>query len=195
MWVKEDICMQERTHLCFLWVVLRGKCAACLCMWTQVTPSVCVCSWLCFVSIMHLCVCVCVCVTLSPIYLENGYVWPILPDFLALGKQTDSHSLCIVLKRWRLLVLERDLGLLVFDLHVVSVWYRSWTITQLKEGKRISCRSSALWCQGWKEQCSMVHGPFLHYPPRFLSCVRRNGKTLPGGGLKISLWSWWCTLR
>lgn len=39
-----------------------------------------------------------------------------LTSLLSLGKQTDSHSLCIILGRWRLLVLERDLGLLMFDL-------------------------------------------------------------------------------
>ncbi len=93
----------------------------CLSVHVDTSDSICVCVQLVVFCVYYACVCVCVCVTLSPIYLENGYVWPILPDFLALGKQTDSHSLCIVLKRWRLLVLERDLGLLVFDLHVVSV--------------------------------------------------------------------------
>lgn len=91
----------------------------CLSVHVDTSDSICVC-----VQLVVFCVCimcVCVCRALSPIYLQNGYVWPILPDFLALGKQTDSHSLCIVLERWRLLVLERDLGLLVFDLCGVSV--------------------------------------------------------------------------
>lgn len=66
-------------------------------------------------------------------------------------------------------------------------------ITQLKEGKRISCRSAALWCQGWKEQCSKVQGPFRCYNPRFLHmCQTEWLKPCQQGSVKTLLRSWWC---
>lgn len=71
----------------------------CLPVHVDTTASICV--QLLVFCVCIVCVCMCVGQALSPIYLQNGYVWPILPDFLALGKHTDSYSWRIVLEPGR----------------------------------------------------------------------------------------------
>lgn len=89
--------------------------------------------------VLGACVCARACVraTLSLIYLETGYVWPTLPDSPALlANRRAAAARCIISERCRLLVLERDFGTCRCLIYAVClVWFRSWTITQLKEGK------------------------------------------------------------
>lgn len=125
--------------------------------------------------------CVCVCwerpcvrATLSLIYLETGYVWPTLPDSPALlANRRAAAARCIISERCRLLVLERDFGTCRCLIYAVClVWFRSWTITQLKEGKthlllppggveglRGGGGLVGLWSGATAEQCSEVCRP------------------------------------
>lgn len=80
----------------------------CVCVWSDVGV-------LCLYYVYgRECKSVCVCRALSPIYLQNGYVWPILPDFLALGKQT--ASVCVLFQNggdcWYLKEIWADLCLI-----------------------------------------------------------------------------------
>lgn len=91
----------------FVWVFLGGKCAACLCMWTQVTPSVCVCSWLCFVSVL----CVCVCVSGIKPYLFTELVCLANTSWLPCSWQTDRQPQFVYCFR---------------TVEIVGTWKRFW---------------------------------------------------------------------
>lgn len=137
-------------------------------MWTPVTPSVCVCSWRWFESV--LCA-----LGIKPYLFTERECLAIPPDFLAPGKQT----VCVLFQNSGLLVPESDSGLLAFDL-CLRVCLISIMSDNTAEGRKTHLLSKLCFDVKVEENnARRCRALFCVSSPIFLSCVGQSGQTLP----------------